>query len=123
SHAFYRWLVIVRMATKVFAPFVCMLAFGCMLGDNVIGSGKKASETRKVDSFTQLELLGIGRIEVTIGNKQPLELSGDDNILPLIETRATAGKLVIDTMRSIRPVQPLIIKATASDLTVITLGG
>jgi hypothetical protein len=120
---FYRWLVIVRMATKAFALFVCMLAFGCMLGDSVIGSGKKASETRKVDNFTQLELLGVGRIEVTIGTRQPLELSGDDNILPLIETKVTDGKLVIDTMRSIRPVQPLIIKATASDLTVITLGG
>jgi hypothetical protein len=94
SHAFYRWLVIVRMATKVFALFVCMLAFGCTLGDSVIGSGKKASETRKVDSFTQLELLGVGRIEVTIGNRQPLELSGDDNILPLIETKVTDGKLV-----------------------------
>ena len=32
SRAFYRWLVIVRMATKAFALFVCMLAFGCMLG-------------------------------------------------------------------------------------------
>jgi Putative auto-transporter adhesin, head GIN domain len=86
-------------------------------------SGKKASETREVDDFTQLELRGVGRIEVTIGNRQPLELSGDDNILPVIETKVADGKLVIDTMRSIRPVQPLIIKATASDLTAVTLGG
>jgi Putative auto-transporter adhesin, head GIN domain len=89
----------------------------------VIGSGKRASETRKVDSFAQLELRGVGRIEVTIGKRQTLELSGDDNILPLIETKVTDRKLVIDTMRSIRPVQPLIIKATALGLTVITLGG
>lgn len=123
SHAFYHRLAIGRMATTVFALFVCMLGFGCMLGDSVIGSGKRASETRKIDSFTQLELLGVGRIEVTIGNRQTLELSGDDNILPLIETKVTDRKLVIDTMRPIRPVQPLIIKAIASDLTVITLGG
>lgn len=123
SHAFCRRLVVVRMATRMFALFVCMLALGCMMGDSMIGSGKKASETRRVDNFAQLELRGVGRIEVTIGNRQPLELSGDDNILPLIETKVADGKLVIDTMRSIRPVQPLIIKATASDLTAVSLGG
>jgi hypothetical protein len=115
--------LIVRMVTKVFALFVCMSAFSCMMGDSVIGSGKKASETRAVGNFTQLELLGVGRVEVTMGNLRPLELSGDDNILPLIETKVTNGKLVIRTMRSIRPVQSLIIKATVSDLTAIMLGG
>lgn len=111
------------MVTKVFALFVCTSMFSCMIGDSVIGSGKKARETRVVDNFTQLELLGVGRVEVTIGNLRPLELSGDDNILPLIETKVTNGKLVIRTIRSIRPVQSLIIKATVSDLTAIMLGG
>ncbi len=111
------------MATTAFALFVCMSAFSYMMGDSVIGSGKKARETREVDNFTQLELLGIGRIEVTIGDLRPLELSGDDNILPMIETKVTDGRLVIRATRSIRPVQPLIIKATASDLTAIMLGG
>lgn len=115
--------LIVRMATTAFALFVCMSAFGCMVGGSVIGSGKKARETREVDNFTQLELLGVGRVEVTIGDLRPLELSGDDNILPMIETKVTDGRLVIRTTRSIRPVQPLLIKATASDLTASTLGG
>jgi hypothetical protein len=111
------------MATKLFALFVCMLASGCMMGGSVIGSGKEARETREIGNFTQLELLGVGRVEVTIGNLRPLELSGDDNILPLIETKITNGKLVIRTTRSIHPVQPLIIKATALDLTAIMLSG
>lgn len=115
--------LIMRMAIKAFALFICMLAFACMLEGSVIGSGKEARETREVDNFTQLELLGVGRFEVTIGNLRPLEISGDDNILPLIETKVTDGKLVIRTMRSIRPVQPLLIKATASDLTAIMLSG
>jgi Putative auto-transporter adhesin, head GIN domain len=115
--------LIMRMVTTAFALFVCMSAFGCMSGGSVIGSGKEARETREVDNFTQLELLGVGRVEVTIGNLRPLEISGDDNILPLIETKVTDGKLVIRTMRSIRPVQPLLIKATASDLTAIMLSG
>lgn len=110
------------MATKAFALFICMLAFGCLLEGSVIGSGKEARETREVANFTQLEFLGVGRIEVTIGNLQSLELSGDDNILPMIETKVTDGRLVIRS-RSIRPVQPLVIKATASDITAIMLGG
>jgi hypothetical protein len=39
------------------------------------------------------------------------------------ETKVTDGRLVIRATRSIRPVQPLIIKVTASDLTAIMLGG
>lgn len=115
--------LIMGMATTAFALFVCMLAFGCVSGGSVIGSAKEARQTRGVDNFTQLELLGVGRVEVTIGNLQPLELSGDDNILPLIETKVTNGKLVIGTTRSIRPVRPLIIKATASNLTAMMLSG
>jgi hypothetical protein len=94
-----------------------------MMGGSVIGSGKEARETREISNFTQLELLGVGRVEVTIGNLRSLEISGDDNILPLIETKVTDGRLVIRTMRSIRPVQPLLIEATASDLTAIMLSG
>jgi hypothetical protein len=111
------------MATKAFALSICMLPFGCMLEGGVIGSGREARETREVGNFRQLELLGVGRIEVTIGNLRPLELNGDDNILPMIETKVTDGRLVIRTTRSIRPVQPLIIKASVSDITAIMLGG
>jgi hypothetical protein len=111
------------MATKLFALFVCMLASGCMMGGSVIGSGKEARETREVGNFTQLDLLGIGRVEVTIGNPQPLVISGDDNILPMIETKVTDGRLTIRSTRPIRPVQPLIIKVTVPDLAAVMLRG
>ena len=114
--------LIVRMVTKAFAAlFVCIPAFACMMGGGVIGSGKEARETREVDNFTQLELLGVGRVEITIGDLRPLEIRGDDNILSMIETKVTDGRLIIRATRSIRPGQPLIIKATVSDLTAIML--
>ncbi|MGH8487878.1 MAG: head GIN domain-containing protein [Gammaproteobacteria bacterium] len=111
------------IVTTAFALFVCVSVFGYISGGSMIGSGNEGRETREVDNFTELELLGVGRIEATIGELQPLEVSGDDNILPLIETKVTDGRLVIRATRSIRPVQPLIIKATASNLTAIMLGG
>ena len=116
--------LIVRMVTKAFAAlFVCIPAFACMMGGGVIGSGKEPRQTREVDNFTQLELLGVGRVEITIGDLRPLEIRGDDNILSMIETKVTDGRLIIRATRSIRPGQPLIIKATVSDLTAIMLGG
>ena len=107
--------LIVRMVTKAFAAlFVCIPAFACMMGGGAIGSGKEPRQTREVDNFTQLELLGVGRVEITIGDLRPLEIRGDDNILSMIETKVTDGRLIIRATRSIRPGQPLIIKATVS---------
>jgi hypothetical protein len=111
------------MATKAFALFVCMSAFACMMGGSVIGSGKEAREIREIGNFTELDLRGIGSVEVTIGNPRPLVISGDDNILPMIETKVTDGRLTIRSTRPIRPVQPLIIKVTVPDLAAVMLGG
>src|SRR5215210_8916796 len=102
------------MAIKVFTLFVCLLTSGCMIGDSVIGSGKEARETREIGNFTELDLRGVGSVEVAIGNPRPLVISGDDNILPMIETKVTDGRLTIRSTRPVRPVQPLIIEATAS---------
>jgi hypothetical protein len=113
----------VLMAIKVFTLFGCLLTSGCMMGNSVIGSGKEARETREIGNFTELDLRGVGSVEVTIGNPRPLVISGDDNILPMIETKVTDGRLTIRSTRPVRPVQPLIIKATASDLATIMLSG
>jgi len=94
-----------------------------MMGNSVIGSGKEARETREIGNFTELDLRGVGSVEVAIGNPRPLVISGDDNILPMVETKVTDGRLTIRSTRPVRPVQPLIIKATASDLATVMLSG
>jgi hypothetical protein len=113
----------VLMAIKVFTLFISLLTSGCMMGNSVIGSGKEARETREIGNFTELDLRGVGSVEVAIGNPRPLVISGDDNILPMIETKVTDGRLTIRSTRPVRPVQPLIIKATASDLATVMLSG
>jgi Putative auto-transporter adhesin, head GIN domain len=111
------------MAIKVFTLFISLLTSGCMMGNSVIGSGKEARETREIGNFTELDLRGVGSVEVTIGNPRPLVISGDDNILPMIETKVTDGRLTIRSTRPVRPVQPLIIEATPSDLATVMLSG
>lgn len=89
----------------------------------VVGSGTAATAARDVGDFTQVEFLGTGRVEVTIGDLQPLELTGDDNILPLIQTKVTDGKLLVRQTRTILPTQPLVIRATVPNLTALMLAG
>ena len=107
------------------AIFVAASVSGCVSTrlSIVTGSGTQATETRNVDDFTEIKFLGAGRIDVTIGEPQALELSGDDNILPLIETEVTGGKLVIKPTRAIRTTTPLVLTITVPDVTSLQLDG
>lgn len=117
-----------RTRTSLFAAATILLC-GWLLGcdawplGRVVGSGTAATATRDVGDFTQIEFLGTGRVEVTIGDPQPLELTGDDNILPLIQTRVTDGKLSVRPTRSFLPKQPLVVRATVTNLAAIVLTG
>lgn len=89
----------------------------------VAGSGKAATETRKVGDFRRLRLAGQGRLEVQIGQLTPLEITGDDNLLPLIETRSSNKQLVIGSKQPFNPKVPLVFKVGVPDLEMIDLTG
>jgi Putative auto-transporter adhesin, head GIN domain len=65
--------------------------------NQVIGSGHLVTETRTVGPFASIELDGSADVKVTLGTTQSVTVEADDNILPLIETTVTAGKLVVGT--------------------------
>ncbi len=102
-----------------------VLLAGCGLVrlPRVLGSGTHATESRPLGDFTQIEFLGAGRVEVSIGELQPLQLSGDDNVLPLIETNVSDGKLVVRATRAFNAVQPLVLTVTVPNLIAVLLGG
>jgi hypothetical protein len=76
---------------------------GCERGERqgVLGSGISKTESRDVDPFHELELVGSAQIDVTTGPLEPVALTADDNLLPLISTAVLDGRLII------RPTQPL----------------
>ena len=55
--------------------------------DIVTGSGKVVTETRAVTGFQAVASSLGGKLLLRQGTREGVELSGDDNVLPLIETR------------------------------------
>lgn len=67
-------------------------------GARVEGSGNVVEETRNVGAFSGLIVSGPVDVRLKAGAADRVVLHGDDNILPLIETRIEDGKLVVGTI-------------------------
>lgn len=67
--------------------------------DTIKGSGTSKTESRETGEFKVIEISGSGTAELTVGAKAAIEVTADDNIVPLIETRIESGKLIIDTAK------------------------
>ena len=65
----------------------------------VIGSGVVIDETRNVGFFDAVRMIGSYNLIISRGSSQSIRLEGEDNILPIIETRVAGDVLVIDTNR------------------------
>lgn len=89
----------------------------------VVGSGKPATESRELAKFDELELRGTGDVEITIGRRGPLEITADDNILPLITTEIKDGRLIISVTGNTRTKTELTYKVTVPDIKAVELAG
>jgi hypothetical protein len=88
------------------------------------GSGVAATETREVEPFTSIETNGALDVIVHVGaDAQKLVLSGDDNILPEIETRVRGDRLVVEHEGWLRPHEPLLIEVWVPALTRVEASG
>ncbi|WP_280154047.1 head GIN domain-containing protein [Piscinibacter sp. XHJ-5] len=65
----------------------------------VTGSGKAASEARPVSAFDTIVLKGAMHLVLRQGSKEAVEVRGDDNLLPLVETTVRGNTLEIATRR------------------------
>lgn len=87
------------------------------------GSGTLASVERALPDFDRIELRSAENLEVRIGPKAALKLSGDDNLLDLIETRVEAGKLLVDARGSYRTKTPIRVEVQLPRLAALELLG
>ena len=81
---------------------VTALISGCLVIDlngcsakKVKGSGNVVTEARQLPDFNRIHLKGLGRVFLTGGEEPSVEIKTDDNILPVIKTEVSDGKLVI----------------------------
>src|SRR5438874_537424 len=87
------------LRTMTIALLAALFGVGCvgcgMDVTTVQGSGTRASETRQVDPFSAVDSVGAEDVTITIGAQQSITVEADDNILPLIETKVSNGRLRI----------------------------
>jgi len=91
--------------------------------DTVVGSGKITTETRKLAEFDEIDLRIRGNAYISIGKPTPLEITGDDNILPLIKTEVHERRLVISADHNFKTKQAPNLKITVANLEAASIAG
>ncbi len=81
-----------------FPAIVALLLCGCMVG-GIAGSGNRKTEKRELGSFKAIETRGAFDVEVTCQKPASLEVEGDDNLLPLIQTEVRDGVLHVTSTK------------------------
>jgi hypothetical protein len=110
----HRWLLTLAFSLAALGAAGC---FGKK------GSGNAATETRAVGAFSEVEVRGSVTLEVSMGEAHRLELSGDDNLLPLVETTIEGSRLVIRPKQDVNPELPLVARVTTPDLKLVKGSG
>ncbi len=71
-----------------------LLVAGCDDDDETVtGSGEIVTETRDVEGFDEIEVIGFGRVLIDVTGSESLTIKGDDNVLPLLETSVSGDRL------------------------------
>jgi putative autotransporter adhesin-like protein len=99
---------------------------GCSLigtTDRVKGSGVIKTEKKSLAPFASLEVSCQGSIQVHAQKQEGLEISGDDNIIPLITTEVNNGTLYIRSSKEYNPRDKLEIIVSATDLKRLVFSG
>lgn len=94
-------------------------------GPRVKGSGQQAQETRELPAFRHLRLEDSLDVSARLGDRNAVTLSGDDNILPLVETVVEDGSLKLRFKRgaSISTNKPLRVTLSFTSLESAALSG
>jgi hypothetical protein len=114
-----------KILTSLSIALVVGLA-GCDLSsitDRVKGSGIMKTEKRSLAPFDSLEVSCHGSIQVHTQGKEGLEISGDDNVIPLITTEVNEGILYIRSSKEYNSRDELVITVSAPDLKKFVFSG
>ncbi len=97
---------------------VSTISSGC-----IKGSGKSEQEKRKVADFSKVVVSGVFEIQIKRQQQFVVELAGDANILPEIESAVEGDQLRITARSNICPALPLRITIGMPDISQFTSQG
>jgi hypothetical protein len=113
--------------------FLTFLLLSCNLFTNagikmITPSDVNISENRDVSGFNAIEFSTLGKINIMQGDKESLNISGPDNVVPEIITEVRNTTLIIRSKENINfnPLgsdNPLTFTIVVKDLTSLTLSG
>ncbi len=92
-------------------------------GSGEKGSGDMQTETRDVDNFKRVKLKGSFDIFITVGKKQSVTVTFDDNLLDRVETEVQGKTLIIDIEGYFRSKRSCKIEITVPELEYVKLSG
>jgi hypothetical protein len=92
------------------------------------GSGTLATETRQVSGFDKIQLDGAGRLIITQGSEESLEIQAEDNILPELTSDVSGNTLILGYQektwrRTVIPTREIVYTLTVTDLRGISFNG
>ena len=122
---------------KLILPFVAislLFTISCDDDDNrvrITGSGNIITESRTVDSYSQIEIRSVIDATIAFGSTPGLSVSADDNIIDLVSTEVAGNKLIIslpegdyeDISVNVSLVNPNLRTLTSSGVNNITVSG
>jgi hypothetical protein len=89
----------------------------------VPGSGNARTEVRNVPAFSAVDIAGPIDAEIAVGPEAHVEITGDDNLVPLITSDVHGDRLDIGTRKNVRPSVHLVATITVPRLTGLGLTG
>jgi Putative auto-transporter adhesin, head GIN domain len=90
-----------------------------------VGSGRLQTESRPVQSFTAVDVGGGGHARIEQTGIESLQITADDNILPLVDAVVTNGRLILSLKPGVRLARhsPIEYHITLGDLTRVDASG
>ena len=94
-------------------------------GDQIVGSGNPATESRDVSGVDAVSASGPGEVLIDRTGTESLSITADDNILPLLESTVVDRTLVVGPRQGTRFTtrSPIRHDITAAELRALTAAG
>ena len=89
------------------------------------GNGKIKKESREVGSYTAVSSAGSWDVMIAYGTSKAIEIEGDDNLVPYIETEVVAGTLKIKSKKyyNLSSRRKIVVYVNVTELTGVSLAG
>ena len=117
--------IITAITLVLLTTLACQVSIGNFGYRTVRGSGEVVTEEIDVGNFNSVDLTGVGRLTIEIGEEETLVIEAEDNLIEYIETNVRGDTLQIGIREriNINPTEPISYSLTVVSLESISITG